>query len=316
VDELTFVEVLGRTGEVVHRIPISSLPVTVGRAYDNDVILDDPYVAPHHLRIELRSDGALRAVDLDSRNGLYAGRSMKPVKEALLDPDARIRIGHTRLRVRSRSFNVPAERPQIHWPWLQDVRVFVAAVLITAIVALVEAYAGEHERYDTIKLLFPPFFFVAGGLVWAGAWAFFSKVLTGRANFIAHGSIAIVGLLAIEMTDVLGGYLAFALSMRAMQPAAVVGMGLVFAAMLYAHLSLISRHAPRFLAGVAVGIAALLFGAGWGFVYIQEPNDSTSMPYVTQLKAPFFRIAPEHSPEQFLAGAQALKGKLDALRKD
>ncbi|MEP6679602.1 MAG: FHA domain-containing protein, partial [Betaproteobacteria bacterium] len=25
--------------------------MTIGRAYDNDVVLDDPYVAAHHVRI-------------------------------------------------------------------------------------------------------------------------------------------------------------------------------------------------------------------------------------------------------------------------
>lgn len=46
MDELIHVEVLGRTGEVAHRVGLVRLPATIGRAYDNDVIIDDPYVSP------------------------------------------------------------------------------------------------------------------------------------------------------------------------------------------------------------------------------------------------------------------------------
>ena len=39
--------------------------------YDNDVVIDDPYVAPHHLRVYRGEDGRLVAEDLGSANGLY-----------------------------------------------------------------------------------------------------------------------------------------------------------------------------------------------------------------------------------------------------
>ena len=316
MDELTFVEVLARGGEVLHRIPIAGFPVTVGRAYDNDVILDDPYVAPHHLRIDLEADGSLRAVDLGSRNGLYAGRSRKAVKELRLDPNVRMQIGHTRLRVRPKSFAVPMERSQIHWPWLLDYRVLVVATLVLVGIEVLEAYAAEHEQFNAVKLVFPPLMVVAGGFIWAGLWALFGKILTGRANFIGHASIAMVGLLAIDTADAAGGYLAFALSMSAMQPAAVIGMALIFATMLYAHLSLVSRYAPRYLAAAAGGVTTLLLGSAWAFTYLQQSNDITTMPYLTQLKAPIFRVAPAHSTEDFLARAQGLKGELDKLLRD
>lgn len=316
MDELTFVEVLARGGDVLHRIPISGFPVTVGRAYDNDVILDDPYVAPHHLRIDLEADGSLRAVDRGSRNGLYVGHSKKAVKETRLEPNDRIQIGHTRLRVRPKSYAVPAERPQIHWPWLLDYRVLIVAALALVALELVEAYAAEHERFDTVKMVFPPLMFAAGGFVWAALWALFGKILTGRANFVGHASIAMVGLLAMEFADVFGGHLAFALSMSAIEPASVLATAVIFATMLYAHLCLVSRYAPRYLATAAGGVAALLLASAWAFSYMQQSNDLGSMPYLTQLKAPIFRMVPAKSPDDFLARAQGLKGELKTLLRD
>jgi len=113
VDEVIFVEVLGRAGDLVHRHAVARLPATIGRAYDNDVILDDPYAAPHHLRLERAESGGLLLVDLDSRNGLFALDPTARVARATARPDARFRIGHTQLRIRPRSHAVPVERDDV-----------------------------------------------------------------------------------------------------------------------------------------------------------------------------------------------------------
>ena len=42
--------------------------LTIGRAADNDVILDDPQVSRHHCQLKLQH-GAYGFVDLQSRNG-------------------------------------------------------------------------------------------------------------------------------------------------------------------------------------------------------------------------------------------------------
>jgi pSer/pThr/pTyr-binding forkhead associated (FHA) protein len=50
VDEVIFLEVL--EGDAVHgRHRLERFPVTVGRGYASDVILDDPKVSEAHLRI-------------------------------------------------------------------------------------------------------------------------------------------------------------------------------------------------------------------------------------------------------------------------
>lgn len=43
-----WIEVLGRHGDVALRQRFTSTPITIGRAYDNDVVVDDLHVAAHH----------------------------------------------------------------------------------------------------------------------------------------------------------------------------------------------------------------------------------------------------------------------------
>lgn len=315
MDELTFVELLGRGGDVAHRIAVSRFPVTVGRAYDNDVIVDDPYVAPHHLRIDRDADGALRAVDLGSRNGIHVLGHPGSVQEAAITPDARIQIGHTRLRVRPRGYAVPPERAQLRWRWLQDGRALGAAAVAMAGLGVWQSYVQQFERTDTLLLLLPAALVLVLGFAWAGVWAFVGKVLTGRASYVAHACIAMLGFLGLTIVEAASGYLAFALSSRAMEHLDLVGSGVVVALMLYAHLSLVSRQSPHRLAGAAAGVAALLFAATWAWEYVQTANDLTSVAYMKHLKAPSFRLAPDHTPEEFIARAHALQREVDALRR-
>jgi len=65
-----WIEVLSRNGEVAARERIDTQEARIGRAFDNDVVIDDPHVAPHHLRIIRGEDGELVAEDLGTLNGL------------------------------------------------------------------------------------------------------------------------------------------------------------------------------------------------------------------------------------------------------
>jgi pSer/pThr/pTyr-binding forkhead associated (FHA) protein len=107
-----WVEILARHHhEVATRYRFASTPITIGRAYDNDVVVDDPHVAAHHLRIARNDDGALIAEDLGSRNGLYVDRERERRAEIVLDGEHELRIGATVLRVRTAAYAVSAEQP-------------------------------------------------------------------------------------------------------------------------------------------------------------------------------------------------------------
>ncbi len=66
--------------------------ITVGRASDNDVIVDDPLVSRHHCQLKLQH-GAYGFVDLGSRNGSQVNG--QAVQEIALGPGDLIRIGNT-----------------------------------------------------------------------------------------------------------------------------------------------------------------------------------------------------------------------------
>ena len=107
-----WVEVLGRrthdAREVLHRHKFEGR-ATIGRGYGNDVILDDPYVAPEHLRVSEDDNGHLWVEDLGSANGSIASIGSSPattrqeaVTRLLIADEANLTIGHTQIRIRDR----------------------------------------------------------------------------------------------------------------------------------------------------------------------------------------------------------------------
>jgi hypothetical protein len=78
-------------------VAVDGRPQRLGRALDNDIVLDDPRVSRHHARLGARA-GRLVLTDLGSANGVWVGG--KRVAEAVLGPGDRIELGSTAIDVR------------------------------------------------------------------------------------------------------------------------------------------------------------------------------------------------------------------------
>jgi pSer/pThr/pTyr-binding forkhead associated (FHA) protein len=76
---------------------LDSAPVTVGRAEENDLVLDsDEFASVKHARFEPRRDGVWLQ-DLESTNGTFVN-GKKVIKPQKLSPGDVIRVGETDLR--------------------------------------------------------------------------------------------------------------------------------------------------------------------------------------------------------------------------
>lgn len=64
-------ESLNRQGKVVALHKFAQTRLRLGRAYDNDLIVSDAYVNPHHAELTLQQDGRWRLQDLASENGCF-----------------------------------------------------------------------------------------------------------------------------------------------------------------------------------------------------------------------------------------------------
>ena len=76
------------------------MSLSVGRAFDNDIILEDEYVSAHHLRLT-RGEEGWEVEDLDSLNGVSRGGGA--ASNGVIRSGEELGVGHTTLRI----FGVP-----------------------------------------------------------------------------------------------------------------------------------------------------------------------------------------------------------------
>lgn len=310
MDEVIFVELLGRTGDVAHRVPLGSLPATVGRAYDNDVIVDDPFVAPHHLRIERRDDGSLGAVDLGTRNGLHV------LPDSGAGDALRLRIGHTLLRVRRRDFPVAAEQSDpVAARWGS---VPAAVLLLCAYLALLalHTYAGTVEEFVPARLFIGLPIALVVPAAWAGAWAAIGRLTAGRAMFFAHATLTLIGLVATLVIEPFSNLLAFSLSLPVIVAILPLVLGAIGGTLLFGQLRLVSRQPTALLATAAIVVVALGVSGTYVAGYLEAREDVSRLDAMHILEPPFTRLAPGVSVDAFIEGAQALEKPLAKLRDE
>jgi len=312
LEPLAFVEVLGRHGEVLARHPVWRWPSRVGRGYEMDIILDDPFVAPGHLEIREAPNGKYAVADLESVNGMMVLPSREKKSSAELGAEDVLRIGHTQLRIRPRSFRVAAERPIRRAR--ADRRALMFLALIAALVATFawSAYVTASHRDENLIVAITVLLLLAGASVWIGIWSLVSRTVGGRANFAAHGIVACAGLLALEFWNTVAQYLAFGFDARWLESLGIAVAAALVAYMFYRHLRLASRAPRRMHAAVAVSVSTIAFGGGVVLTNLTAATDPAIQSHSESLKAPFFVMVSGVTPASFLSGADALKREVDA----
>jgi hypothetical protein len=318
-----WIEILSRNDEVLarHRVRCAAPgeELCVGRGYDNDVIIDDPYVAARHLRIVRDEGGVLVAEDLGSANGLVAGKDRRRVERAVLDGNATIQIGRTRLRVREADHAVAPERiarPRMRiWPL---VLALAGALLGAELATIWLAQTGEQKPGTYLTPLLGLTLTVAA---WATAWAVMSRIFSGRARLERHLLIAVSGLLALELFNELTSYGAFAFSMRELVAYRYIFLWLLGALVCFLHLRQLSqsREIGRSRLKLKAGAAAALALLGIGMQTLSQWEASANADresFLRGLKPPVFRLAGAQSNHGFFAQISKLKPELDRARAE
>ena len=312
-DAVAVVEVLGRDGEVHARTRVAGAAITIGRAYDNDVILDDPYVAACHVRIAFGPNGWV-AHDAGSRNGLRDAAGARVPTLALGD-DTMFRVGRTWLRLRTRAHPVPAERIDRGITAFERWIVPATALGALAGFALYEAWVAAPTPRSTQAYLIGPLSIVAAALMWAGIWAALCRLFSGHARFLAQLSVGSLGLVALSLLGIGSGLASFAVGVTAIAGIATLASYAVSAGFLWIHLWLIRPQRARRFAVVCAALAAI----GIGVDLFRNVNATGSMfdkTFLSSLSYPALRMREPVTVDVLLHRADALRAAVDAGRDD
>lgn len=306
-----FIEVLNPHHQVDRRYKFDALPIRIGRAYDNDLILDDAYIAPYHAEITQNEAGAIIIQDLGSKNGVLQHQQRH--SSFTLNGDDLLHLGHTQIRVRSVDFAVAAELEKSHThPWDgAKAGLFGIAMIIGS--TLVSTWLTVIEQSATFTYLFAILMVLAVVLLWSGCWAFAGRVMSGQARFGRHLLIAAAGIILMDIWDVISLSAAYMFSLEIFTRYGSHIMMLIVAAMIFSHLLTIHPHHLKRMLKISAGIA-LLGSAIILMSNYQRDGIWADELYMSHLLPPEVRLSGNQTVDSFMQEAKTLKSVLDTER--
>ncbi|HUQ27233.1 MAG TPA: FHA domain-containing protein [Usitatibacter sp.] len=308
---MMWIEILSHHGDVWSRVPVEKDEARVGRAFDNDVVIDDPHVAPHHLRIHRAEDGELVAEDLGTLNGLYAEHGAHRVPRLSLAREPGFRIGRTTLRVRDAAHPVAPEKlltpPRAHAAWAGT----LGAVLL--LMLLVLQWLTFTSQPNANAVFMPLLGFVTGLALWTSLWSVLSRIFFGQAQFALMLRIAVTVCIALVIWDQVTETASFSLAWREAAEYSGLGAWALLGAACYGHLHAIGPKHMR----AAMGLVIALVIAGAALQYFGRSETRRIIGQrasLGDLRPPSFRVVPLASADAFFQKADGARARVDKAR--
>ncbi|MBL8309568.1 MAG: hypothetical protein JNL19_04000 [Burkholderiales bacterium] len=301
-----FVETLDKHDGLRERHRFLSLPIGIGTAYRNDLILDgDDHRDGLHsaARIVRGDDGGLWVEALDGAPDLWAPGGK--TRRWRVDGNASFIVGGQRLRVRTADF-VPAPAPRV--PVLRGVgsKAWLWALPLALVTLLFEVWIGDLDGERQSVYLTTVFSAAMVLALWAGAWALVSR-LTGRvSHFLTHLALAAMAVVALFVLDYAFDTLAFSFNLAIIQKYDYALVGLVIGALVWCHAFLVVRTHARTAAVAAVLVGGALFAFQALGAYNQRGSLASSST-LSVLRPPSLRVATGHSSAEFFSDTATLK---------
>jgi hypothetical protein len=311
MEQIIWIEMLAPNRQVLARHRCAQGTVRIGRAYDNDIVLDDPYVAPHHLLIQCDADGILTAQDLGSINGVYADNT-RTSRHTLTDTTI-LRVGQTSIRVCAPNRQVASEQklPEINRAWIKTALQYALLFLILNLYF----WGSTTTAYKLSDFIKGNLVLAGGVFAWSGFWAVLSRIFSGTLHFGHHFKLAVWffsgSILAYLFVQLVAYAFAVPFIMRVYEPFSYVLFG-IFA---YYALRLVGSSRNGWKLGIVATLTTLAVIIPLITKHL-EPPITTRYDYVDTLAPPSFRLVPYQPLEQFLLEAGKLQGKLDQARQE
>ena len=312
---MIWVEILSRHREVAGRFRVDAAEISIGRGYDNHVVIDDPYVAARHVRIFRDGEGRLVAEDLGSVNGMYLDRSKSRKPQLVLDGVKPIRIGQTLFRVRDAEHVVEPERQAgSERGALPVITAILLGAVLLAINAILVWFAQTSEPHLTDYVV-PTLTMTGMVLAWVGVWALLSRLFAGRAHFLRHLLIAEAGLVGFWIYSQFAQIASFALTWSTVFTYGYIAAWVVLAVICFLHLREVGRT-HLMVKGVVV-VLLLVVAIGVQTLQRSEAFANSGRSNISHvLMPPSLRLVPLRDEQAFIDDIATLKAKLDADRAE
>jgi len=288
---LALIELPDRDGRARRLVDVTGWPLSLGRALDNSLVLDDPHVAARHVELVTDDAGQLwLRVAHQAINPVWMGRQRIAAGQQAPVPveGALITIGRQQLRLRLPAETLPAELP------LSTGR---RGGLMLAVVALALLGLETFERWlqmepgSNFTQWLPWLLGLPAALAfWCGAWALGSKLFRHGFDFLGHLRVALPALLAISLLQALLPLVAATFDWPSLWriSQAVLPVCLI-AWLVHQHLLQVVPQRPRAVSALVGGLLVLGLGVNMAINHYQS-GQLLREAYMRTLPLPMLRL--------------------------
>lgn len=304
-------EIVNRAGRTLERHKASGARLSIGRAFDNELILADETVSPHHAALETDERGEPVLIDLDSLNGIRSQRHDRIDGAASLRSGDIYSFGRARVRIYAAAHPVAATVRVGGMDWLIN-RLGSAAALsvilgLVASVAITEQWLNTYTQTRWQEMGIGLIGVMAAGLLIATFWAIVGRIAKHEGRF--QTQLALVMLYLLLEGAIVTGYewlLFNTLSVGVSTTVGLLASFLLLSGVLWVCLHIATNQPSAQRWKFAVSIAGILLCLSMYPKLLKQTGFSGSPDYINEVKPPAARIAGGDPVERFLEHAAAL----------
>ncbi|MEJ2142191.1 MAG: FHA domain-containing protein [Gammaproteobacteria bacterium] len=306
-----------RPGRLSEFVKSTGTSLTLGRGFNNDVILSDHFIAAQQLRFDYE-DGAWRLKVLDNTNPVLINN--KPVTEdgVVISSGDELTVGRTQLVLLTSDHPVERTRKLILSNWMSRhgprIALPIMAVVISALLAVFSDYLQATGKIRWEQQL-------AGGLLyafvvtlWAGGWALAGRLLHHKPNFFPQLFAIAVILAGFTIASLFTGYVEYATASSSFGNLVEMGFLLfIITLMLKYNLTFATELKRRGLVSFSVVALLMLFVVVLNQL---EQREFNSWPeYSEVVKPPFAKWTSDESLDTFFSEVDRQFTKLQKQMK-
>ncbi len=307
------IEEITRNHKLLHRHRLNQSEVSIGRGYQNDIILTDPHICPKHISLNF-SQGVWHLNDNDSVNGTLLengeGKKQQAHQQQINDGDVII-LGKSQLRVLFSGHQIAETIAFSPFESLIDIIRHPIAVFISIALFLLIAgnisYLNQLTETNVSQLFVSAFSLSLLFSLWPAGVALVSHLTKHDPRIFAQFGISFTFFILMWLSDRLEKIITFNSGSDSILGLAFSLLPIALAFCLFWLNSYIGFHvSARRRVIIAASITVLLFGGSYLLQYSKKPEFNPHPQYNATIMSPSFLIAPSNSVDTFLEQSNRL----------
>ncbi|WDD99720.1 FHA domain-containing protein [Thalassomonas actiniarum] len=307
------IEEISRGHKLLSRHKLDQSRVSIGRGYQNDIILTDPHVCAKHLNLEFNGESWL-AHDEDTVNGSYLEKNKQSVNQHTINSGDIISLGKSQIRILFPDH--PVEESLAFSPFeslinfMRHPTMLLTSISLFSLVAGIVFYLNKPVEVTFTQLLVPAIGMTMLFALWPLLIALISHLTKNDARVWNQLGVCFAFFNLMWLSDVIESVLDFNLSANWPIAGLITLLPIGLAFVLFWLNCYIGFHmtAGRRLT-IAASLTTLLFGGSYLIQLSNKPDFSINPQYNATIMTPGFLFSPSSDVDSFIDDSRRLFGK-------